>query len=436
MKRSQLIFISLIIALFSFQNGEAQILKKLKKRAEKAAEDAVIHKTEKKVYDETSKKMDTILGNDNESKSKKNTKTTKKDSNHNKNGQVKDSNGLEETDDNEVAFKRGNTILFKDDFSLDAIGDFPAKWNTTVGGEIKRLKGFNNKFLKVPANAVINLEMTKPLPENFTAELDIIIPEDAPIRMAAIGFAKEIPKKIDYLITSENDIRIMFYSYADLNTDALKFGTNTKALGYTYQSANYKVPLNKLIHVAFVVNGHRFRSFIDGEKMVDLPTSYNPKFSNVFYVSGVTHGDNRSLQNYFYISNVLIAETGTDVRSSVVKDLIEKGNFTTNDIHFDSGSDKIQASSHEILNQIGEAMQANPNMKFKIVGHTDSDGDTNSNLVLSEKRASAVKDYLTSKFNIFAKNLFVEGKGESQPVADNNSVTGKSKNRRVEFVKL
>ena len=97
----------------------------------------------------------------------------------------------------------------------------------------------------------------------------------------------------------------------------------------------------------------------------------------------------------------MIAATGEDLRSSVLKDLIEKGNFTTNEIHFASGSDKLQVSSNDILNQIGEAMQNNPSIKFKIIGHTDSDGDSSSNQILSEKRAESVKDYLISNFNIF-----------------------------------
>ncbi len=435
MKSSFRILVGLIVFgfLFSTQTAEAQFLKKLKKRAEKAAEEAVISKTEEKVYRETSKKMDTVLGNDEKTKGNKNQPKGKKSSSEEKTSK---SISLEEDGENDVGFKRGNHILYEDDFSKDAVGDFPAKWNTTVGGEVKKLKGFDSKFLKVPANSVINLETTKPFPNNFTVEMDIIIPEDAPIRMAAIGLAMKVPRKLDYMITDEDDIRLLFNSRADLNVDAFKFGTKSQALGYAYLNVNYKVPLNQGIHVAFEVNGRRIRMFVDGKKMVDLPTSYKPEFSNVFFVSALTHGDPKSLQNYFYISNVVIAETGEDLRSSVLKDLLEKGNFTTNEIHFASGSDELQASSNDILNQIGEAMQNNPSIKFKIIGHTDSDGDNSSNQILSEKRAESVKNYLISNFNIFARNLVAEGKGESVPLHDNNSPGGKAQNRRVEFVKI
>lgn len=394
-------------------------------RAKKALKYSI--KTAKKLLTEKRKKGDENDASEENDEGEENDESGEKTSK---------SISLEEDGENEVGFKRGNYILYEDDFSKDAVGDFPAKWNTTVGGEVKKLKGFDSKFLKVPANSIINLETTKPFPNNFTAEMDVIIPEAAPIRMAAIGFAVKMPKKLDYMITSEDDIRLMFYSRNDINADAFKFGSKSPGLGYTYIKVNYKVPLNQGIHVAFEINGRRMRIFVDGKKMVDLPTAYKPEFSNVFFLSALTHGDPKSLKNHFYISNVVIAETGEDVRSTVLKDLLEKGNFTTNDIHFTSGSDELQPSSNDILNQIGEAMQNNPTIKFKIIGHTDSDGDNSFNQILSEKRAESVKTYLISNFNIFAKNLVAEGKGESNPVVDNNSSDGKAQNRRVEFIKI
>ena len=66
------------------------------------------------------------------------------------------------------------------------------------------------------------------------------------------------------------------------------------------------------------------------------------------------------------------------------------------------------------------------------VGHADSVGSDAYNQKLSEKRAQAVKDYLTSK-GTDASRVYVEGKGEKQPVADNKTADGRAKNRRVEI---
>ncbi len=66
------------------------------------------------------------------------------------------------------------------------------------------------------------------------------------------------------------------------------------------------------------------------------------------------------------------------------------------------------------------------------VGHTDSVGSDGYNQKLSVKRAEAVKAYLVSK-GIEKNRVYTEGKGESQPVADNKSRDGRAKNRRVEI---
>jgi OOP family OmpA-OmpF porin len=66
------------------------------------------------------------------------------------------------------------------------------------------------------------------------------------------------------------------------------------------------------------------------------------------------------------------------------------------------------------------------------VGHTDSIGDAAYNQKLSVRRAEAVKQYLVSK-GIEANRVYTEGKGETQPVADNRTREGRAKNRRVEI---
>lgn len=70
--------------------------------------------------------------------------------------------------------------------------------------------------------------------------------------------------------------------------------------------------------------------------------------------------------------------------------------------------------------------------KIRIIGHTDSSGDTNKNLILSQQRAESVKAYLIAK-NIPAHLLSTKGSGSSKPVADNATAEGRKRNRRIEF---
>ena len=73
-------------------------------------------------------------------------------------------------------------------------------------------------------------------------------------------------------------------------------------------------------------------------------------------------------------------------------------------------------------------------MKFSIEGHTDSDGDFDTNQKLSEDRAKTVMDQLIS-MGIDENRLSFRGFGETTPVDTNNTPEGKASNRRVEFVK-
>ena len=84
------------------------------------------------------------------------------------------------------------------------------------------------------------------------------------------------------------------------------------------------------------------------------------------------------------------------------------------------------------INQIIKILKDDPSLKTEVSGHTDSDGDDDYNLELSEKRAEAVMKYLISN-GIEQSRMNSIGYGETKPVADNSTDEGKSLNRRVEF---
>lgn len=81
-------------------------------------------------------------------------------------------------------------------------------------------------------------------------------------------------------------------------------------------------------------------------------------------------------------------------------------------------------------------LKENADLKVKIIGHTDSDGNDASNLELSKRRSAAVKDALVKEFGIDEKRMETDGKGEAEPIDKNETLAGKANNRRVEFIKM
>ena len=334
----------------------------------------------------------------------------------------------------EASFIRGSRIIFQDNFEKDAIGDFPAMWTTTLSGEVKKLKGFENKYLKIPADAVVSPQLKSKLGENFTIELDLIMPSDELHRHFGFALGTKL-EKVSYLVSNRNALTFAILCDERSKVGSYKFYIGLPTKPGAKQTVIYKAPTDTKIHLAIMVNGTRIRCFIDGKKMADLPGTMKPEFRNFFYANTITSGLKESKTTYNYISNIVIAETGDDARSKVLKQLQETGSFTTNAILFATGSNRLLPQSNEVIVQIKEALEQENGMKLIITGHTDSDGDDKANLVLSQKRAEAVKNALI-KLGIAATRLQIDGKGETEPITDNNSADGKAQNRRVVFTKI
>jgi len=116
--------------------------------------------------------------------------------------------------------------------------------------------------------------------------------------------------------------------------------------------------------------------------------------------------------------------------------IMENGHIAIYNIYFDTGKSEIKDSSSEVLKNIAEYLNANPDDKYIIVGHTDNVGDFQANIKLSKERAEAVKNKLVSKYVVKAEQLITYGDGQTAPVTTNSTKEGRAKNRRVEIVKL
>jgi len=111
----------------------------------------------------------------------------------------------------------------------------------------------------------------------------------------------------------------------------------------------------------------------------------------------------------------------------------EPKTYVMRNIFFASGTAELEDISMEEINRLADILKSSPHLSVKIIGHTDDVGSESDNLKLSKARAESVKAALVSE-GISISKISTEGKGESQPIADNSTEQGRLQNRRTEFV--
>jgi len=324
-------------------------------------------------------------------------------------------------------FVPGDKVLYFEDFSQDAIGDFPALWTSNSSGEVKTVNIAPGKWFHLNGeDAAYCYTKSIKFPENFIIEFDII-PDDEYRDGITLTFYEENPEESKEM----NDD--LFPGVEGLHINLKSDGWETK--GYrnedntdmTGQSVKNPVVKEQVNHVIVWIQKRRVRIYHQGAKTLDMPT--NIFEGTVFNRMRFGGWDARS---WPMVSNIKITTASPDTRSK----LITEGKLVTYGITFDVNKADIKSESYGTLNSIAEVLKANPDVRIKIVGHTDSDGADAANLDLSKRRATSVKNELVKAFGINASRLESDGKGESQPLAPNDTPLNKALNRRVEFLKL
>lgn len=107
--------------------------------------------------------------------------------------------------------------------------------------------------------------------------------------------------------------------------------------------------------------------------------------------------------------------------------------ITMGDVLFDTGKYDLRMNAREILAKLSGILLAHPGLNLEVEGHTDSTGGDELNQRLSEQRASAVRDYLVGQ-GLLGETITARGLGKDMPVASNDTVAGRQKNRRVELI--
>jgi len=340
-------------------------------------------------------------------------------------------------------FVRGSNILYEYAFEEVEVGDYPKSWISDAGGEVVTLSNLPGKWLK--SNELGNnfVDYFKEFPSNFTFEFDVVQNmkstsdyNDLVITFASTSGERNFSKTIRKSESSGFSVDIdLFKPWLEYEN----FWSHSDSTNSTYieiRSPNqynldpFNVTKQKL-HVAFVRQDSRLICYLNTTRVFDIRNAFakNTLLNNLnFLMRSNVEDPNAGL----YISNLVLAETVMDAR----KDLFVDGKYVTNAILFETNSDRIQPTSLSAVNVVAEYLKANPTVKLKVVGHTDNVGQDAANLDLSSRRAKSVVNELVDYHRIDPSRLTSEGMGETKPIGDNNTMEGRAKNRRVEFIKL
>lgn len=120
---------------------------------------------------------------------------------------------------------------------------------------------------------------------------------------------------------------------------------------------------------------------------------------------------------------------------SMAQDISTTGRVALYGIYFDFDKAEVKPESDPTLKEIAKLLSQDSKLKLYVVGHTDSVGDFNYNMKLSQARADAVVKILASKYGADSNRIKAFGVGPVAPVTSNDTEDGKAKNRRVELVK-
>ena len=302
----------------------------------------------------------------------------------------------------------GDSVLFLDDFTLDELGEFPARWRLVQGTfEVVDFEGGRWLRAMSPDGRVRpKLPVGSTLPEFWTLEFDFYgtEPINSAITVSALGEGDHVAWEATY----PHDRNLFFRSGEVFSTTPLE----GSSIGGRH-------------HVMFMARGKAIKAYMDRQRLASVPEIV------------ASAGAPREIEIRLWattkpmITNVCFAEGGRPA-----KDLLAEGKLVTHGIHFATGSDVVLPESAPILRQVASYMEANPAVKLKVTGHTDNVGAAASNLDLSKRRAASVAKTLSGQLGVTADRFQTDGKGDTEAVTSNAKPEGRAMNRRVEFAKL
>jgi len=310
-------------------------------------------------------------------------------------------------------FVPGDQVIFEDNLQNEQNGEFPSRWDL-VNGNIEIAEFGGEKVIMMRAGQPTIVPYFKDpkedhLPDVFTVEMDLYYPGSGSFDI--------------YLYDRKNQESGSPSGYTSLTVEH-----GGAELVFSSSRSSYpgkKIHEKGWMHVSVAYTDGKLKAYMDDTRLINIPRiDFDPKGITLY----TYHASN---DNLFYVKNVRIAKGGVKYYDRVMQD----GKIIVNGIRFDVNKSTLKPESMGAINEIYTLMKDNPDLKFSVEGHTDSQGDDAFNMKLSQDRAESVKNTLI-KMGISTDRLTSKGWGESRPISNNASPEDMANNRRVEFVKI
>lgn len=431
MKRLVMMVLVLVAIGGTTEVNAQSFLKKLGKKVENAAKNAIERNAERKTEEAVDKVFEGDFGKGKKDKDKQNNNGNNNADEVYNNGDATAQTQPQKGQSLEMTYAKsdfvpGDEIIFEDLLVGEKLGEFPSMWDLKEGNaEVVNVGGENAIHMGEETLIMPYMKEKDYLPEQFTVEFDLYVPcytgyggndkvsMNNRYNIDLVNAAGEVVFRANWYNGSNEMGKPRDIDWRWHNGGEESQGEGTVAFN-----------MSDFNHIAISFNKRALKFYVNGIRIANIPRCDAPTRFQIFSYSGASEDER-------FIKNIRIAKGAVPLYDRMMTD----GKFITYGITFDVGKATIKPESMGEINRIVTLMTENPDLKFSVEGHTDSTGNPTSNQTLSEQRSQAIVAKLV-ELGIAQDRLTAVGKGQNSPIADNNTDEGRAKNRRVEFVKM